>query len=122
MLKICVPTVGNQGVKEKVYEHFGSAPFFTIVNLETGGVEVIDNQNHHHSHGACHPMMSLNGKGVEAVVTGGMGRRAIEMLNADNIRVYRASGDIVADVVKELKAGSLEELLPETACAGHGCH
>lgn len=121
-MKICVPTMGNKGLEEKVYGHFGSAPFFTVVDTETEAVEVIDNQNQHHSHGSCHPMIALDGKGVNAIVTGGMGRRAIEMLNAANVKVYQATGETVSQVVKEYKSGGLKELSPETACAGHGCH
>lgn len=121
-MKICVPTTGNKGLEEKVYEHFGSAPFFTVVETDTGAVEVIDNQNQHHSHGSCHPMLSLTGRGIDAVVTGGMGRRAIEMLNEGNVKVYQATGDTVSRIVKEYQNRKLKELSPDTACAGHGCH
>ena len=121
-MKICIPTTGNKGLEEEVYGHFGSAPYFTLVDTETSVVEVIDNQNLHHSHGSCHPMLSLSGKGVNAVVTGGMGRRAIEMLNAGGVKVYQAGGRTVSAVVAEFKNGGLKELSPDTACAGHGCH
>ena len=121
-MKICIPTTGNKGMGEEVYGHFGSAPYFTLVDIETDAVEVIDNQNQHHSHGSCHPMLSLTGKRVEAVVTGGMGRRAIEMLNADGVKVYQAEGQTVGAVVTGFKNGSIKELSPESACAGHGCH
>lgn len=121
-MKICIPTMGSKGLEERVHEHFGGAPFFTLVETQTGAVEIIDNQNQHHSHGSCHPMLSLNGKGVEAVVTSGMGRRAIEMLNDGNVKVYRAEGATVADIVNQYKSGVLTELTPETACAGHDCH
>ena len=121
-MKIAVPTIGNKGMGEEIYGHFGSAPFFTVVDTETGMVEVIDNKNQHHDHGSCHPMMALTGKEIEAVVTGGMGKRAIEMLNAANVKVYLACGNTVDQVVKEFNSGRLTELTPDTACAGHGCH
>lgn len=106
---------------EEVYSHFGSAPYFTLIDIETSAV-VIDNQNQRHNHCSCHPMLSLSGKGVKAVVSGGRGRRAIEMLNADGVKVYQAGSQTVSAVVTEFKNGSLKELLPETAYAGHGCH
>jgi predicted Fe-Mo cluster-binding NifX family protein len=107
---------------ETVFGHFGSAPFFTIVDSQGGALEVIDNQNLHHSHGQCHPMLSLSGKGVEAVVTGGMGRRAIEMLNADGVKVFQAAGQTVTAVVDEFRNGNMPELTSDAACAGHDCH
>jgi predicted Fe-Mo cluster-binding NifX family protein len=29
-MKICLPTSGKNGLTEMVYNHFGSAPYFTI--------------------------------------------------------------------------------------------
>lgn len=121
-MKICIPTLGEKGFDERVSEHFGSAPYFTIVDLESNGVEIINNHNQHHSHGQCHPLGSLTGKGINGVVCGGMGRRAIELLNADGIKVYLGNGSIVKTIVEEYKNGSLKELSAEDACAGHGCH
>lgn len=30
-MKICLPTMGKEGLKEKVFSHFGSARYFTIL-------------------------------------------------------------------------------------------
>lgn len=121
-MKICVPTTGDKGLEERAYGHFGSAPYFTLVDLETAQVEVVANKNEHHSHGSCHPMASLLGKDVDAVVVGGMGRRAIEILNAEKIKVYKADGETVRGLVQAYKEGKLVEVSPEIACTGHGCH
>lgn len=121
-MKICIPTLGKKGLEEEVSEHFGSAPYFTIVNLETNETEIIDNQNQHHSHGQCHPMGSIIGKGVNGVVCGGMGRRAVELLNSDGIKVFLGTGDIVKTVIEQYKNGNLKELAADQACSGHGCH
>ncbi|MGE5559018.1 MAG: NifB/NifX family molybdenum-iron cluster-binding protein [Bacillota bacterium] len=125
-MKICVPTIGNKGLDETVSEHFGSAPYFTVVDLDSNGIEVIDNQNEHHSHGQCHPMQSLTGKGIDGVVCGGMGRRAVELLNSDGIKVYLGNGNTVKTIIEQYKQGKLKELTMEGACGGHGsgncCH
>ncbi|MCL6591774.1 MAG: NifB/NifX family molybdenum-iron cluster-binding protein [Firmicutes bacterium] len=121
-MKICIPTLGEKGLDERVSEHFGSAPYFTIVDLDSDGVEVINNQNQHHSHGQCHPMGAISGKGVNGVVCGGMGRRAVELLNREGIKVYLGKGNIVKNIIAEYKEGNLPELTAESACGGHGCH
>lgn len=125
-MKICIPTLGEKGLNEQVSEHFGSAPYFTIVDLESNGVEIINNQNQHHNHGECQPMGALTGKGIDSVVCGGMGRGAVERLNAGGIKVYLGNGDIVKNIVEEYKQGNLKELSAEGACAGHdhghSCH
>ena len=121
-MKICVPTIEADGMNGKVSEHFGSAPYFTLVDLESGGVEVIENQNQHHSHGQCHPLASLAGKEIEAVVCGGMGRGAIQNLNSNGIKAYLGMGETVNEVIQNYQSGKLKEITMETACGGHGCH
>ncbi len=118
-MKICIPATGGKGLEETVSAHFGSAPYFTLVDPDSGAVEIIANANQHHSHGQCQPMSSIEGCGVDAVVTGGMGWRAIERLHAGGIKVYRAEGGTVREIVERFKAGQVNELSPEQACAGH---
>ena len=121
-MRICIPTETNQGKSAKVYSHFGSAPFFTIVDSGKDSVEIINNANQHHSHGMCQPMSALTGKKVDAVVTGGMGSRAVQKLNEGGIKVYRAIPGTVADIVSQFIKGGLEEITIQNACAQHGCH
>jgi len=121
-MKICIPTETNIGKEAEVYGHFGSAPYFTIYDTEKDSVEIIDNANQHHSHGMCQPMTALMGKKVDAVVTGGMGARAVQKLNEGSIKVYRATPGTVADIVNQFNKGGLEEISVNNACAQHGCH
>ena len=121
-MKICIPTTTQEGKSAHVHEHFGSAPFFMICDTEKDAVEIIDNANQHHSHGMCHPMASLAGKEIDAVVTGGMGARAVQKLNEGGIKVYRAVPGTVEDILKQCSQGNLQEITIHNACAQHGCH
>lgn len=122
-MRICIPVEGTaRGNEERVYGHFGSAPNFAVVDTAEGTVEFLANANGHHEHGACNPVGAVAGKAVEAVVTGGMGRRAVELLNASGIRVFRTDAETVREVVNAFAAGEIEELTADAACGGHGCH
>jgi len=121
-MTICIPTKGDAGLQDSVFDHFGSAPYFTLYDSESGEVRTLANHNAHHSHGTCHPMTQLAGYNVDCVVCGGMGRRAIQALNADGIKVYFARAATVNEVVEQIKAGILKELSPAQACQGHGHH
>jgi len=121
-MTICIPTRGDAGLEDSVFDHFGSAPYFTLYDSESGEVSTIANHNAHHSHGTCHPMMQLAGYNIDCVVCGGMGRRAIQALNADGIKVFYARATSVNDVVARIKAGDLKELTSAQACQGHGHH
>ncbi|MFA6281961.1 MAG: NifB/NifX family molybdenum-iron cluster-binding protein [Candidatus Omnitrophota bacterium] len=121
-MRICIPTEANEGLNAKVHGHFGSAPYFTIVDTEKDSVEIIDNTNQHHTHGMCQPMSALIGKSIDVVVTGGMGARAVQKLNEGGIKVYRVIPGAVVDIVSQFTKGGLEEITVQNACVQHGCH
>ena len=121
-MKICIPTETNEGKSAVVYGHFGSAPYFTIIDTEKDSVEIVNNANQHHAHGMCQPMNALMGKKIDAVATGGMGGRAVQGLNQGGIKAYRAIPGTVADIVSQCVKCGLEEITIENACAQHGCH
>ncbi|MBU2035516.1 MAG: NifB/NifX family molybdenum-iron cluster-binding protein [Candidatus Omnitrophica bacterium] len=121
-MKIYIPTETKDGLKAKAYGHFGSAPFFTIYETEKETFESVDNTNSHHSHGMCHPIGVLGAYSIDAVVCQGMGARAVQNLNQSNIKVFRAAGETVADIIKKFKSGELEEITVGNACTQHGCH
>ena len=121
-MKICLPTTGKNGLTEKVHNHFGSAGYFMIYDTESKSVQVIENDNSHHAHGACQPLGMISGMGVDAVLTSGMGRRAVQMLNEGGVKVYLLAGATVQEAVDKFAANELPELTMDNACGGHGCH
>jgi len=121
-MRICVPTTTDEGAKARAYEHFGSAPHFTILDTATGSCEVVGNAGQHHAHGMCHPLAMLEGRKIDAVVCAGIGARALQRLNEGGIRVYRTISGTVEEVVEKFKTRELEEMTLENSCAGHGCH
>jgi len=122
-MKICLPTSGKNGLSEIVYNHFGSAPYFTIYETASKTVQVVENDNIHHSHGACHPVGVIKKYGIDVIITNGMGRRAVKMLNDNGIKVYLLNGEKVEEAINKFTKNELIELNFENACSGnHGCH
>lgn len=117
---VCIPTLGNAGVDDRMSDHFGSAPFFTLYDSSTEKITVLPNQNQHHGHGACHPMNQLAAYNVGSVVCGGMGRRAIDALTSVGVTVYQTPSLAVRDVIMKIKNNSLTLVDPAQACGGHG--
>lgn len=120
-MKVCIPTEDQEGLKAKVYGHFGSAPFFTVVDTETLALEIISNAGEHHEHGACNPVGSISGKGVKAVICGGMGAGAVQKLTQAGIDVYISESGTVKTVVVEFKENNLTKISVQGSCSGHGC-
>ncbi len=109
----------NEGMESTVYGHFGSAPAFIIVDTELNQVSGLDNKNMHHEHGACNPIMALNGNQVDAMVVGGIGAGALMKLNAMGIKIYGAGAMTVKENVQLLGDNRLQELSLDNSCRAH---
>ena len=122
-MKVGFAVQSNEGEESKVYGHFGSAPAFIIVDTEGKEVLTVNNRDLHHVHGACNPIMALDGKNVDAMVVGGIGAGAITKLNAMGVKVYAAVAATVRENLKLLTQNKLEELSIHHACRAHqgGC-
>jgi len=121
-MKICIPTETKDGLNAKVYGHFGSAPYFTLCDSETGKCEIIDNGDLNHVHGMCNPVRAVGGAKPDAVIVGGIGMGAINGLSAAGIKVYIGTEETVDAAVKALNAGKLKQADAASACAHHGEH
>ena len=119
-MKICIPVEENNGLDSRVCAHFGSAPFFLVVDSDSSECDPIVNDGAHHAHGMCQPLALLEGKDIDAVVVGGIGRGALFKFQAANIGVYMSEYPTVQETINAHKAGSLRPVSPEGACAGHG--
>lgn len=118
-MKIAFPSQENRDLESAVYSHFGSAPFFIIVDEASGELESVPNADLHHTHGNCQPLAALSGKPVDAIVVGGIGGGALRKLGNAGITVYRAVEGTVADNLALIKKGALPEFTLEQTCAGH---
>jgi predicted Fe-Mo cluster-binding NifX family protein len=122
-MKVGFAVQADQGMESEVYDHFGSAPAFVIVDTEGTDVLTVSNRDLHHIHGACNPIMALDGKSVDAMIVGGIGAGALTKLNALGIRVYEAGAPTVKENLTLLSEDKLQELSVNHACRSHqgGC-
>lgn len=122
-MKICFAVLKNEGIESTVYDHFGSAPAFVVVNTDGDEVSSIVNRDVNHVHGACNPIQAIGGTQVDAVVVGGIGAGALMRLNAEGIKVFKAVEGTVRGNIGLFKESKLPELTIDHTCAGHrgGC-
>ena len=119
-MKVCFAVQKDDGVESVVYGHFGSAPAFIVVDTEAADAAVtVNNRDLNHVHGACNPIQAIGGLRPDAVVVGGIGAGAINRLNAEGVKVYRAAAETVKQNLALLKESKLPELSVQNACAGH---
>ena len=105
-----------------VAEHFGRCPEFTIVDIKDKKVvnkKIIPNPGH---------MVGfipkfLNEKGVNYIIAGGMGRRAVEFFNQFGIKQIVGVSGKVDDIIDQLVKGKLkggENICEPGAGKGYG--
>ncbi len=116
-MRVAISTDGDS-----VSAHFGRCPHFTIVDIEnsvlTNRIRV---ENPGHQPGAIPQFLAE--KGVECIVAGGMGMRAMAFFNERGIRAIVGVSGEVEHVIGELKKGTLvggESLCKPGAGKGYG--
>ena len=121
-MRLCLPTAHDRGRTAMLSDHFGSAPYFTFVDSESGSTDVIPNHHAEHAPGHCDAARSVAAHGVDAVVCRGLGRRALASLEAAGIPVFVAETDTVAGAVEAFAVGQLRRMNPQAACGGGHHH
>lgn len=117
-MKLCMPTINEQGLAARLSPHFGSAPYYTVVESETGDAAVLVNGQAQHEHGHCDPTRGLQGQGIDAVVCRGLGRRALMVLDQLGIQVLMTEAWTVADALAAFRTGRLASFTLAAACQG----
>ena len=117
-MKVCVPTMGDNGINEFVGEHFGRVPTYTVVDTKTNKVNVIDNTSEH-AGGSGYPPEIIARTGAEVMLCGGLGRRAVAMFEELGIMVYVGASGTVKDAIQMWQAGKLQQATDENACRQH---
>jgi predicted Fe-Mo cluster-binding NifX family protein len=118
-MKLCFPVQADEGIESTVFNHFGSAPLFMVVDTLTNSVSAINNRDQHHVHGACNPMKALDNQKVDAIIVGGIGAGALTRLNQMGIVVHRSQAPTVQENVALHARNALPVLTVQGCCGGH---
>ena len=117
-MKIVVPVMDERGINAQLSEHFGRAPYFEVVDLdEKGNVssqKTIANVSEHFGGVGLPPNRILKLK-PDALVTYGLGFKALTILQNAKVAVLKTNVNVVKEVIKAYKNDELEELT-------EGCH
>ena len=117
-MKICVPTMGEGGMQEAVCQHFGRAPTFTIVDLDIGVIKVLPNVSEHMG-GTGLPTETIFAEGVQVMIVGGLGPKAVLAFNQAGVVVFVGAAGTVNDAVDDWRAKMLAQADLDNACKDH---
>ena len=116
--RIVVPVSNEKGIDSQLSQHFGRAPFYAIIDLDENysviGQGTISNTSEHFGGVGVPPdrILQLQPK---ALVTYGLGSKALTIFQNAGVAVLRTEADTVKEVVEAYKNNELQELT-------QGCH
>jgi predicted Fe-Mo cluster-binding NifX family protein len=117
-MNICIPTEDDQGLESQASGHFGRAPFFAVVDVDSGRLEFTSNPGcHQHSH-SCHHVDLMKACNVDVLICTGIGRRAFSALNEAGIGVLTSSIGTVSEIVQAVRRGFINRLSIDNTCGG----
>jgi predicted Fe-Mo cluster-binding NifX family protein len=117
-LKIGVAAEDGSGLQAEISRHFGRCPYYVILEAEEEKVEepvrVIANP-YATAHGEPGQVPSfLKEQGIEVIIAGGMGPRAVGFFDQYRIKVATGASGKVNEAVKSFLKGELK--------SGEPCH
>ncbi len=117
-MKLCVPSMEKGGFDDLVCEHFGRAPTFTVIDLDSDQVVVVKNRSEHMG-GLGKPPEHIARTGAKVLVCSGLGPKAIDMLQSLGVEVFVGASGTVKDAVQMWRDGKLQSASHEVACKEH---
>jgi predicted Fe-Mo cluster-binding NifX family protein len=117
MATVCIPTAGRGGLADRLSEHFGRAPTYTLVNSDTDQVRVVPNTSEHQG-GMGLPADNLAKLGIEVLVCGGVGRRAITLLEGHGIAVHAGAWNTAGEAYQAWRQGAAPLTAADDGCGG----
>jgi len=119
-MRIAISAEGDHGLGSVVSPHFGRCPCYVLVDVEDGQVkELRAVENPHYGHHVPGQVPAfIRGQGVDVMLTGGMGRRAIALFEEYDIEAVTGAQGTVQRALEGYLGGQLRGVEP---CEeGHG--
>lgn len=113
-MRIVVSSDTDRGLDSSVSHHFGRCPFFSIVDVSEGAIEdiqVVDNP-FYQSHAPGQVPAFIRKLNADAMIAGGMGRRAIDMFREYGIGCSTGAFGTVRSAVESFIEGVLGKAAP----------
>jgi predicted Fe-Mo cluster-binding NifX family protein len=114
-MKITFPTNDGSGLESHLADHFGRARTYTIIDLETDELKVIDNSGEHFGGRQSAPAILVD-QGTNVLVCKGLGRKAIQRLGESGVDIYITDKLTVKQAYEAYKNNELRKATDNEAC------
>ena len=120
-MRIAVSAEDSRGLESVVSPHFGRCPCYVLADVEGGQVKevrVVENP-YYDRHVPGQVPAFIHSQGVEVMLTGGMGRRAIALFEEYGIEAATGAQGTVRRAVESYLGGQLRGVTPCRESQGH---
>ncbi|WP_094226834.1 NifB/NifX family molybdenum-iron cluster-binding protein [Methanolobus psychrotolerans] len=117
-MKLCIPSMGQNGIEETVGQHFGKVPYYALYDTETKEVSVIPNTSEHNG-GIGLPPEIMAKEGVDIMLCGGLGSKAVIMFEQSGIDVFIGATGTIQDAINAWESCKLTKATKDNSCSGH---
>ena len=121
-MRIVIPVVNESGLDAQLSEHFGRAPYFTVIEIDDNGIvtnhRTIPNTSEHFGGSGSPPDRILQFQ-PDALISYGMGPRALNIFQEARVAVLKANKNTVKEVITAYNSDQLEELTEGCKHAKH---
>lgn len=109
-MRIVIPVHENKGKDSKISEHFGRSPYFAFVELNKTDYEVNIEKNPYEVHKPGEIPLYIKNKGVDLVITQGMGQRSLTFFEKFEIKVIRGANGTVEEIIGKFLKNELKDI------------
>ena len=123
--RIVIPVDEESGLEAHVAQHFGRAPYFTVVELDEKDQAInvkTDPNTGEHMGGNGHPHENLLALKPDIIIAFGMGPGGLHSFQDAGVTVLQAVDATVKETIDSYKAGKLAELTGGCEHAHHHDH
>lgn len=121
-VRLVVPSSEEKGLDSRLSQHFGRAPFYVVVDLDEKGNIISDSaipNTSEHFGGVGVPPDRIIQLKPNALVTYGLGSKALAMFQTAGVAVLRTEANTVREVVSAYNNNELQELTEGCQHAQH---
>ena len=115
MKKLVIPIEESKEENSIISDHFGRSPLFAIVEVSDNSIssiKMVKNVGEHFGGqgGTCSPVTSIINQNPDALITKGMGPRALQILQEKGIAVFATECNTIKEAIESYKNGGLVNL------------
>jgi predicted Fe-Mo cluster-binding NifX family protein len=114
MTKIAISVTDENGLDAPISPHFGRCPFFTLVQVDNGSVLSVESivNPYFSNHQPGQVPGFIHNQGVDVMLSGGMGRRAVAFFESYGITPFTGASGTADDTLKRYLNGELSGAAP----------